>query len=177
MVKAETHPHREALLAESQPADPLAGLVDIPLPAPVSLRPQTWPSQILLTVVFVGLIWGVLWTVHRWRVNRYRREALTELKRIEAGAATSTSAELSAALASLVRRTALAAFPREQVASLTGAAWLAFLDRTDGRHAFSEGPGRALEISVYRQAPAVDSSGLINAVRSWIKFHRREPAP
>jgi hypothetical protein len=161
-------------LADSQPTDPLAGLVDIPLPAEVTLWPQTWPSRILLTVVVIGLICAALWAVRRWRNNRYRREALSELKRIEAGAAASTPAELSAALASLVRRTAVAAFPREQVASLTGAAWLSFLDRTDGRRAFSEGPGRALEISAYRQAPAVDSSGLINAVRSWIKLHRTE---
>ena len=32
----------------------------------------------------------------------------------------------------LWRSAALAAFPREQVASLNGAAWLAFLDRTGG---------------------------------------------
>ena len=177
MVKAETQPHREALLADSQPTDPLANLVDIPLSTPVSLWPQTWPLRILLAVVFVSLICGALWTVHRWRANRYRREALSELKRIEAGAATSAPAELAAALASLVRRTALAAFPREQVASLTNAAWLSFLDRTDGRRTFSEGPGRALETSAYRQAPAMDSSGLISAVRSWIKLHRGERTP
>lgn len=164
-------------MADSQPTDPLAGLVDIPLPVEVTLWPQTWPSRILLAAVVVGLICAALWTVHRWRINRYRREALSELNRIEAGAAASTPAELSAALASLVRRTALAAFPREQVASLTGAAWLSFLDRTDGRRAFSEGAGRALEISAYRQASAVDASGLINAVRSWIKLHRKARVP
>jgi hypothetical protein len=161
-------------LADSQPTDPLAGLVDIPLPAEVTLWPQTWPSRILVLVVVVGLICAALWAIHRWRINRYRREALSELRRIEAGAATSPPAELSAALGSLVRRTALAAFPRDQVASLTGAAWLSFLDRTDGRHAFSEGPGRALEISAYQQAPAVDSGALIDTVRAWIKLHRGE---
>lgn len=162
---------------DPQPTDPLAGLVDIPLPAAVSLWPQTWPSRILLAVVIVGLVWTAFWTVRRWRINRYRREALSELKRIEEGAAASTPAELADALASLVRRTALAAFPREEVASLTGAAWLSFLDRSDGRRAFSEGPGRALEISAYRQAPAVDTSGLIKVVRSWIKSHQMERVP
>lgn len=161
-------------MADSRPTDPLAGLVDIPLPPEVTLWPQTWPSRILLAIVVVGLIAAALWAVHRWRVNRYRREALSELSRIEASAATSTPAELSSALAALVRRTAIAAFPREQVASLTGAAWLSFLDQADGGRAFSEGPGRALEISAYRPTPAVDSGGLIDAVRSWIKLHRRE---
>jgi hypothetical protein len=164
-------------LAEGQPIDPVAGLVDIPLPAEVTLWPQTWPSRILLVVVAVGLILGALWALHLWRVNRYRRDALSELARIEAGAATSTSAEVSVAVASLVRRTALAAFPREQVASLTGAAWLSFLDRTGGRRSFSEAPGRVLEISVYRQTPDVESGELIKAVRSWIKQHRAEDTP
>lgn len=177
MVKAETLPHREALLADSQPTDPLANLVDIPLSSPVSLWPQTWPSRVLLAVVVVSLVCGALWTVHRWHANRYRREALSELKRIEAGAATSAPAELAAALASLVRRTALAAFPREQVASLTGAAWLSFLDRSEAKRTFSAGPGRALETSAYRQAPAMDTGRLISAVRSWIKSHRRERTP
>ena len=177
MVKAATHPHREALLADSQPTDPLANLADIPLSSPVSLWPQTWPSRMLLAVVFVSIVFGALWTLYRWRANRYRREALSELKRIEAGAATLAPIELAAALASLVRRTALAAFPREQVASLTGAAWLSFLDRTDGRHTFSEGPGRVLETSAYRQAPAMDTGGLISGVRYWIKAHRSERTP
>lgn len=161
-------------MADSRPTDPLAGLVDIPLPPEVTLWPQTWPSRILLAVVVAGLVWAALWAVRRWRVNRYRREALSELKRIEAGAATSTPRELSAALAALVRRTAVAAFPRELVAPLTGAAWLSFLDRTDGGRAFSEGPGRALEMSAYRPTPAIESGELINAVRSWIKLHNSE---
>ncbi|MCB1483438.1 MAG: DUF4381 domain-containing protein [Hyphomicrobiaceae bacterium] len=163
-------------MADSHQTDPLAGLIDIPLPPEVSLWPQTWPSRILLAVVVVGLIYAAVWSVRRWHANRYRREALSELKRIEASAATSTPAELSAALASLVRRTAVAAFPRDQIAPLTGSAWLSFLDRTDGRRAFSEGPGRALEISAYRPAPTVNSEELINAVRSWIKLHSTERA-
>jgi Ca-activated chloride channel family protein len=158
-------------LADGQPTDPLVGLVDIPLPMEVSLLPQTWPSRIALAMIVIGLIAATVWLVHRWHVNRYRREALSELDHIEAGAGSIPALELSAALASLTRRTALVAFPREQVASLTGSAWLSFLDRTGGGQDFSQGPGHSLEISAYRQSPT-DPKTLIAAVRRWIRSHR-----
>src|SRR5262245_10805762 len=67
----------------AQAPDPLAGLIDIPLPAPVSLLPQTWPSRIAIVLVVVGLIAGLWWLVRWWHANRYRRAALAELARIE----------------------------------------------------------------------------------------------
>ncbi len=157
--------------------DPLAGLVDIPLPTPVSLWPQTWPSRILLVLVAVGLVYGTVRAIRHWRVNRYRRQALSELKGIEIRSATLAPADLACALASLLRRTALAAFPRDEVAVLTGAAWLTFLDRTGGGQAFSQGPGRLLEVTTYGPAASADAKGLIQAVRAWIRGHRREPRP
>jgi len=177
--------------------DPLSGLVDIPLPAPISLWPQTWPLRITIVVLAVGLIAVLWWFIHWWRTNRYRREALAELNRIEHALATNSASslpvqggglgwgsrddaplpptELAAcrALALLVRRTALAAFPREQVAALSGASWLSFLDRTCGGHEFAEGSGRVLDTAPYRPVPIARSDllPLINLVRRWIKVH------
>ncbi|MBX9841231.1 MAG: DUF4381 domain-containing protein [Xanthobacteraceae bacterium] len=162
-------------MAEAPQADPVAGLVDIPLPAPVGLWPQTWESRLAVAALAVGLIAGIAWLVRWWSVNRYRRAALSELGRIEDTLDDASPADLAAALASLMRRTALAAFPREQVAPLAGPAWLAFLDRTCGGRAFSDGPGRSLEISAYQQVPA-DPRALVAVVRHWIKAHRVECA-
>jgi hypothetical protein len=157
-------------LAEAPQPDPVAGLVDIPLPMPVSLWPQTWPLRIVLAVLAASLIVGAWWLVRRWIRNRYRREALSELTRIEGAIDHAAPAQTATALASLVRRTALAAFQREQVAALAGPAWLAFLDRTAGGNAFSEGAGRTLEIGAYRPKP-VDAPALAAIVRHWIKAH------
>ena len=160
-------------MAEVPAADPVAGLVDIPLPAPVSLWPQTPASQIAIVVLVASLIAGTWWLVRRRRANRYRRAALRELGAIEARLDTDPQADLSAALAALVRRTALAAFPRAQVASLAGPDWLAFLDRTSDRSDFSQGPGQALEIDAYRLAPAdaQRQHALAGLVRQWIRTH------
>ena len=168
-----------ALPAAPAAVDPVAGLVDIPLPPQVSLWPQTWPARILLVLVVLGLVYGTVRAVRHWRVNRYRRQALSELAGIEAHAASLAPADLACALASLLRRTALAAFPRDRVAALTGAEWLSFLDRTCGGSAFSAGAGRTIESSAYGPAPAAgaDSTGQIQAVRAWIRGHRREARP
>jgi hypothetical protein len=167
---AETRKHREHHLAEAPQTDPVAGLIDIPLPEPVSLWPQTWESRVVVVVLATGLIATAVWLARRWHVNRYRRAALSELARIEETFDNTAPSDIAASLASLVRRTALAAFPREQVASLAGSPWLAFLDRTCGGHAFSDGPGRTLELSAYQPMPD-DPRALIGVVRHWIKAH------
>ncbi|MBX9827417.1 MAG: DUF4381 domain-containing protein [Xanthobacteraceae bacterium] len=162
-------------MAEAPQADPVTGLVDIPLPAPVGLWPQTWESRLAAVVLAAGLIAGVAWLVRWWSANRYRRAALSELGRIEHTLDNMAPADLAAALASLVRRTALAAFPREQVAPLAGPAWLSFLDKTCGGRDFSDGPGRTLAISAYQRSPA-DPRALVVVVRHWIKAHHVERA-
>jgi Ca-activated chloride channel family protein len=157
-------------LASAPQPDPVAGLIDIALPAPISLWPQTWPLRIVLVVAAVALVSGAWCFFRWWHRNRYRREALAELDRIEAAIGEAPSPGAPEALASLVRRTALAAFPREQIASLAGPAWLAFLDCTADTHDFSAGAGQALEAEAYRPAPG-NPIALPGAVRHWIRAH------
>jgi Ca-activated chloride channel family protein len=161
-------------LADAQPAttDPLAGLIDIPLPSQVSLLPQTWPSRIAIALLVISAIVCIWHLVRRFRANAYRREALRELVRI-AGAPDQAPQGLAAELAILVRRTALDAFPRETVAPLSGAAWLAFLDRSYGGDEFSQGTGRLLANAPYQRASAADNvrPELVMLVRRWIKVH------
>lgn len=160
--------------AQSLPTDPVAGLIDIPLPPAVSLWPQTWAARGVIVVVAVALIAGAWWLVRRWWENRYRRAALTELSRLEQVFNTSQATDgVAGKLALLVRRTALAAFPREQVAALAGPAWLSFLDGSYGGTEFTQGAGRLLETEAY--GPAREDASrlgpLIDLVRRWIKVH------
>ena len=61
------------------PNDPVAGLIDIPLPQAISLWPATWTSRIAIVLLIVGLIATIVWFMRRWHANRYRRAALAEL--------------------------------------------------------------------------------------------------
>ncbi|HEY7230819.1 MAG TPA: DUF4381 domain-containing protein [Pseudolabrys sp.] len=148
------------------PDDPVAGLIDIPLPAEVSLWPQTWALWILIALLIVGLAAATIWLARRWHANRYRRAALADLDRIMRSAQPTAGA-----LELLVRRTALAEFPRETIAPMSGAAWLSFLDKSYGGQEFSTGAGRALALAPYAPAPAEDTSALADLVRRWIRTH------
>ena len=82
----------------------------------------------------------VLRSLLHWQHNRYRREALAELARHESALVDpARRADALSAMAELLKRAALTAFPRGQVATLTGPAWFAFLDRTGRTAAFSAG--------------------------------------
>ncbi|MFC3612311.1 DUF4381 domain-containing protein [Lutimaribacter marinistellae] len=141
--------------------DLLDGLVEPPVPEAVAMTPQTAGWAVLAVLVLLGLLWLVLRFVRRWRANAYRRAALAEL-----GAA----GDDPAVIAAVLRRTALAAWPREEVASLTGEAWLRFLDRTGGKEGFAAGPGQAMEAAVYRGGTTAMPE-LTEMAARWIRQH------
>ncbi len=142
----------------------LSRLADIVVPPPVPWWPPAPGWWMLLAALLAGLVILLVAAARGWRRNAYRREALAALERLEPAAdATAVSA--------ILKRTALAAYPREAVASLTGRTWLAFLDRTSGDHAFAEGGGLAAAVS---GAPAEDDAALLAAARRWVRHHRAE---
>jgi hypothetical protein len=136
-------------------------LEPIPEPAPVSLWPQTAGWLWLAVFVLIGLLFAVWRLVRAWRARAYRRQALTEI---------AASGHDPAKIAEILRRTALSAFARTEVASLHGADWLHFLDQTYGGTGFSQGPGRVLASAPYR--PTSSESGLVALAQEWIKRHR-----
>ncbi|MDN3273591.1 DUF4381 domain-containing protein [Frankia sp. RB7] len=162
------------LLAQAPPVDtdPVAGLVDISLPHEVGLWPQTWESRIAI-VLLLTIVIASAWRLVRYRrVNRYRREALAELSSMEQ-TNSSGREQLLTGLTLLVRRTALTAFSREQVASLAGPAWLSFLDRTYDGQEFSRGVGRLLVSGSYQpiEPNEAEIQSLSRLVRRWIRGH------
>lgn len=110
----------EELAALSLP-ELLELLEPIPEPTPISYWPETaaW-GWVLAVLVCLALALGAK-ALARWRANAYRRAALSELRGL---------ADAPSEQAKLLRRTALVAFPRQDVASLIGDDWLGFLDRT-----------------------------------------------
>jgi hypothetical protein len=73
------------------------------------------------------------------------------------------AARLAAGLSALLRRTLLASGVREEVAGVTGRAWLERLDARAGAPLFTEGPGRVLLDAPYRRAAEFDVPALLAA--------------
>ena len=143
----------------------LVGLLDqlkpIALPDKVSLWPQTvgWLVVAVVVFIFAGLML-VLWFI-AYRSDAYRRAALREINVI---------GNDPKKLAEVLRRCALAAYPRTAVASLHGEKWLRFLDNAYGGTEFSQGIGRNIANAVYvKSASAHDSLSELTA--KWVRDH------
>jgi len=104
---------------------------------------------VVVVVLFVG------WRLHATRKrNAYRRVGLLLL----GGARTTHDVSV------VMKRVALAVFPREQVASLYGDDWAVFLHRTCPRSDFSE--------MVTTDAGTELDQELIELAGIWIRHHR-----
>lgn len=150
----------------SDPAE-LSNLRDIVVPPPIPWWPPAPGWWILAAAMIAALAILLTAMVRRYRRNAYRRAALVEL----AGLDPAGDPARVRAVSSILKRAALVAYPRREVAALTGTAWLAFLDRTGGTDAFSRGAGAALERAAYG-GPAGDSTAILGAARRWVKRHR-----
>ena len=118
------------------------------------------------------VIAGLTWLYRYWRANRYRREAMSELVQLlENWHQNEDDHAYLEALQKLLKRAALTSFPREDVASLTGEAWVQFLDRTTGSHNFSIGEAEVLIDGTYRPDISVDVETLHLVAKSWIQKH------
>jgi hypothetical protein len=155
----------------------IEGLHEILIPEPVSFLPQTI-GWLIVAILLLSL---AAWIGYRWRryrqANRYRSLALLRISQIEAELAGPARVSALASIPRLVKRVALEAYPREEVASLSGNAWLEFLDESYGGKDFTEGSGRLLPVLSYVTPEYLEVirekeiSGLTRLVKVWIKKH------
>lgn len=152
-------------------ADPLAQLKDIHMPDPISWWPPA-PGWWVVGVIALGLMLWTTWRIIRyWRKTAFKRAALCELKNLRRRGG--DPQHLLTDLSILLRRVALVAFPAEDVASLHGKDWLAFLDRSGRTQAFSLGVGHYLASAPYvTELPATATQDLDliwRLARDWIR--------
>jgi hypothetical protein len=142
---------------------PLDKLHDFYRPPAPAWTPQTAGWYVLFVITGVLVIWMAVHQVRGWFANRYRRAALRELDVLSPN-------EFSG----LLKRTALAAWPRERVASLSGTEWLKFLNEAAGDETFHSSPADRIE-EIALQSVALskeDEHALKETVATWIRRHR-----
>jgi hypothetical protein len=132
-------------------------LRDIHLPP----GPSWWPPApgwwIAVGVVIATIAALSIWRWSRRRPLNLRRSAEIEWMRIrEDYGRTRDAMRVLRELSALSRRIALSVLPRSEVAGVSGAAWLAVLDRLSGTREFTSGIGQVLADAPYRREAAVD---------------------
>ena len=165
-------------------ADPasLQNLNDIVMPASIGWWPLATGWYFLLGLLLIVFVWSAYHLMQHWLKNRYRREALHELQLLEKSIQNSTQRDASLRqIPVLLKRTALSAYPREQVASLTGKDWISFLNSCLKNVTFPEPIAGTLEQLAYSTGTldSIDlasSTALLSASRLWLKEHNAAEA-
>lgn len=142
---------------------PLDKLHDFYQPPPPSWTPQTIGWSVVFAMVGLAVLWVMIRSIRKWLADRYRREALRELALLQPD-------QFSA----LLKRTALAVWPREKVASLSGKAWLQFLSESAKNDSFHQQPGNRIEEIALRSETlsSDDAQALKKLTAEWIRSHR-----
>lgn len=146
-------------------------LHDIHLPGPASFWPPALGWWLLLALLFFFLIWLLLTLRKRNRMKKRKAIVIKKLRALEAKLQESPSNEVLSELNTLLRQLAINTFPRENIASLTGADWLRFLDESGKTNGFTKGAGRILIEAPY-QADNLHNFNLdefIPLIRRWVK--------
>jgi hypothetical protein len=131
---------------------------------------------VLAGLLALGVAFAVIIVTRRRRRNQYRRLALDELRAIETRP---SDVNVLPNVAALVRRTALAVYPRQEVAHLYGDAWEEFLNNSTTTDL---GPGvHTLVSAPYLAPPAVGADSVresltsvresLTSARLWIEHH------
>lgn len=143
-------------------------LRDIHLPQ----APDFWPPApgwwLAAAVVLALLAWLGLTGWRRLRLQRRRRRLLQSLEQLDRTLGPEQDPRFASEVSILLRRLALTRYPRQQVAGLTGEAWLRFLDRHGGDGGFTTGPGRVLADAPYAPQPRIDREALRRLAEKWI---------
>ena len=140
-------------------------LEDIVVPDPVSWWPLAPAWWVLIAIVVLASACGGWFAYRRWKANAYRRAALRELEALGDGAT---------GIPALMKRVALAVWPRSEIAGLSGERWIAFL-RDTSPDGFDEESAEALLEAGYRggDLDAGQRSSLVRSAKRWIATHRR----
>ncbi|MBT8070938.1 MAG: DUF4381 domain-containing protein [Gammaproteobacteria bacterium] len=156
----------------------LQNLNDIVLPAPASWWPLASGWYVLLGLLALVIAWFSYRSIKRWNQNRYRRAALHELAEITKGLELESKRErYLRQIPGLLKRTALTAYPRSEVASLSGEDWHRFLNGTLKTPLFTASISATLERISYSGGDLnkLDSGSvgsLLNVSGRWLRQHQ-----
>ena len=151
----------------------LRGFVEVEGPDAISWVPTAPGWRVVLALLLLGLAWWGWQRGKYWWRNRYRRYAVEELRAILS--AENTTATKLGQISALLKATALQAYRRSDIAALSGASWIDWLNEGVPVPVFGEEHRALLTVEVYRAQPQLEPEQLLqlgSAVERWIGSHR-----
>ncbi|WP_231756838.1 DUF4381 domain-containing protein [Microbulbifer elongatus] len=147
--------------------DLIVQIKEPPPPDAISLWPQTPGTWLLVAILLGALVYAAWRAYRRHQADAYRRAARAEIAQ---------NPDDPAQLAEVLRRTALVAYPRPDVAALIGEDWIAFLNQKTPRPYFDDRTGTLLTSAPYRATTGDTEaiSALRHGVQQWIDHHKPE---
>lgn len=148
--------------------DLLQQLRDIHYPMPISFWPLAVGWYVLIFIFLATLLLGLYYWYKTYRKHRVKRLVLQRLQELETQQSEYNQA-ISDELSMLLKRAALAKYPRHEVAGLYGEEWLGFLDTTAATKDFSQGCGRLLLDTPYQGKQQILPETFFHLIRDWVK--------
>lgn len=153
------------------PQDPLAGLHSLREPLHIGWWPLAPGWWLLLAALLMVLAGGAYLLWRRYRRNAYRRQALLQLKTIhQRYLEQQDEPACISAVNALLKSVAIKAYPRRDVAAISGEAWLDFLNAGLNKGQQFE---TAFGHEAYRpETGKVDLQALHHCAALWIRQHQ-----
>ncbi|AHE68328.1 DUF4381 domain-containing protein [Legionella oakridgensis] len=155
----------------------LSQLRDIHMPLPIGWWPLAPGWYVLIILLIIVLMVAVLFLRRSYLHGQARRRALRLLAAYQQQYQREGNCQhISACISELLKRVALVYFPRKNVASLQGEAWILFLNETGKNVDFSQVRSQLLDVPYQRRGMAKDNdlTLLFSMTKKWIN-QRRKP--
>lgn len=149
-------------------------LKDIHLPEAISWWPPAigwWLSPVLTLLLCAFIFWLYKYLTRKTAIKTAKKQLL-KIKQDNS----SEDIQKLASLSELLRRVAISVAPRNECASLTGKAWLEYLDSSVKGTPFTEGAGQYLADTHYKKTPGndVDISQITSLCENWLKAQKNK---
>lgn len=149
--------------------DLLSQLKDIHYPKAISFWPLATGWYLVIAVFFACLLIGLFIYLRHLKKTAMRRKILRKISDMRQQLSDHDK-NFFEELSILLKRAALYAFPREEVASLYGESWLKFLDRTfNNTQAFTQGVGKILGTAPYQNHYDFQREEFFSLIEAWVK--------
>ncbi len=145
-------------------------LHDIHLPGDPSIWPLAIGWWLLIAIALLLLVYLFIKVRRHLYIKKYKKMLRNEYAALEKKLKESPDKNHIAEANVLLRRFALAYYPDQNTASLTGSDWLSFLDTTGNTQDFSRGAGRILIDAPYRAGDLenYNEDEFIPLIHSWV---------